>query len=173
MQVLSSTLDHVSAVVPVMMMGHLSANTSKEYISAIAMGMTFLLLTAWTVVWGTGSAMDTLCSQSFGAGQATDLGLVFQAGWLAGNLLLVPTMVLGIFCKDILLLFGQTDDVATLASHLVLIMLPILPVALFYDLLRRVLQSQSIVTPLMGVSCVSVVANIAINYALMFHTPLG
>ncbi|ETV67687.1 hypothetical protein, variant 3 [Aphanomyces astaci] len=171
--VLSSTLDHVSAVVPVMMMGHLSANTSKEYISAIAMGMTFLLLTAWTVVWGTGSAMDTLCSQSFGAGQATDLGLVFQAGWLAGNLLLAPTMVLGIFCKDILLLFGQTDDVATLASHLVLIMLPILPVALFYDLLRRVLQSQNIVTPLMGVSCVSVVATIAINYVLMFHTPLG
>ncbi|ETW02877.1 hypothetical protein H310_05349 [Aphanomyces invadans] len=171
--ILSAALDHVSSVVPIMMMGHLSAATSKEYISAIAMGMTFLLLTAWTVVWGTGSAMDTLCSQSYGAGQATDLGLVFQAGWLAGNLLLLPTMVLGIFCKEILLVFGQTSAVSTLASHLVLLMLPILPVSLFYDLLRRVLQSQNIVTPLMAVSCVSVVANIGINYALMFHTSLG
>ncbi|KAF0700236.1 Aste57867_9245 [Aphanomyces stellatus] len=171
--VLSSALDHVSSAVPIMMMGHISTSLSKAYISAIAMGMAFLLLTGWTVIGGNGSAMDTLCSQSYGAGQKKDLGLVFQAGWMAGNLLLVPVLCLSIFCKDILLLFGQTDEVSALASNLVLLMVPAMPLFLFYDLLRRVLQSQNIVMPLMGVSAVCVFANLTINYGLMFHTSLG
>ncbi|CAK4084700.1 unnamed protein product [Aphanomyces euteiches] len=170
---LSSAFDHVSFVIPVMMMGHLSTALSKAYISAIAMGMTFLLLTGWTVIGGNGSAMDTLCSQSYGAGIAKDLGLVFQAGWIAGNLVLVPVMFVCLFCKDILLIFGQTNEVAVLASNLVLLMIPMLPICLFYDLLRRVLQSQNIVAPLVVVSGVSLVVNVGINYVLMFHTSLG
>ncbi|EQC33806.1 hypothetical protein SDRG_08489 [Saprolegnia diclina VS20] len=171
--VLSSALDHVAGVVPIMMMGHLSSEYSKSYISAIAMATTFLVLTSWTVIWGTGAAMDTLCSQSYGAGQSQDMGLVFQAGLLAGMILLTPMLALGFFAKDCLLLLGQSDEVADLASNLVTIMLPAPPFCLFYDLLRRVLQGQTIVAPLTLVSFVCVPLNLSINYVLMFHTSLG
>ncbi|OQR86610.1 Multidrug/Oligosaccharidyl-lipid/Polysaccharide (MOP) Flippase Superfamily [Achlya hypogyna] len=171
--VLSSALDHISGVVPVMMMGHLSLELSKMYISAIAMGTTFLLLTSWTMIWGNGAAMDTLCSQSYGAGQSKDMGLVFQAGLISGMILLIPMLALGFFAEDCLLLLGQSDEVAELASNLVTIMLPALPACLFYDLLRRVLQGQNVVAPLTVVSFVCVPLNLVINYALMFHSSLG
>ncbi|OQS07810.1 tubulin-tyrosine ligase family, partial [Thraustotheca clavata] len=62
--ILSAAFDHVASVVPVMMLGHLNTDLSKAYIAAIAMGTTFLVLTAWTMIWGNGAAMDTICSQS-------------------------------------------------------------------------------------------------------------
>ncbi|OQS06734.1 Multidrug/Oligosaccharidyl-lipid/Polysaccharide (MOP) Flippase Superfamily [Thraustotheca clavata] len=101
------------------------------------------------------------------------MGLVFQAGLISGSIMLIPTLLLGFFAEDILLLFGQSPEVAQLASSLVTIMIPGLPFCLIYDLLRRVLQGQNIVTPLSVVSCMCVPINLVINYVLMFHTTLN
>jgi Na+-driven multidrug efflux pump len=78
-------------------------------------------------------------------------------------------MVLGLYAKEILLFFGQTDIVATFASELVLMMLPGLPFCLMYDLLRRILQGQNFVMPLVVISFLYRVSSFIHEYdALVF-----
>ena len=71
-----------------------------------------------------GSALETLCGQSFGAGRLDMLGLYMQRSWIILlSTALVMTLIY-IFATPILVAIGQQKDIADMAGTFALWMLP-------------------------------------------------
>lgn len=112
------------------------------------------------IMLGMGSALETLCGQAYGAGQVEMLGVYMQRSWV---ILLVTALImvnLYIFATPMLLLIGQTEEIAHAAGKMALWMIPqLFAYALNYPM-AKFLQAQS---------KIMVMAAIA-GTALVFHT---
>ncbi|KAJ1732497.1 ethionine resistance protein, partial [Coemansia biformis] len=94
---------------------------------------------------GYASAMDTFCSSAFTASaDKTLVGLHFQRSIVAVVLHLVPVSIVFLNMEPLMLLLGQSPDVAALCGVYMRISLPgVLPWAL-YECTKRYLQAQGI-----------------------------
>ena len=108
---MTAVLEFLPSVMSGMLIGHINANTSKEYIAAQGLAYLFILVTSVSAIIGIGTALDTLCAQAYGAGKLLEIGVLFQAGLICGAVLLVPLAVVNFFCTDILLMIGQQQEV--------------------------------------------------------------
>ena len=74
-------------------------------------------MTGFTVGFGIATAMDTLCSQAFGANNKKGIGLILQRALLIELLLCIPIGALWIFAEPILLRLQQQPEVACEVSR--------------------------------------------------------
>lgn len=122
---------------------------------------------------GLASALDTLCSQAYGAKHNEKIGVYFQTGVLVLTVVLLPMFMINSFTEAILSGLGQDEEVARLAGTFSLLMLPGVPFLFIYELTRKVLQAQNIMTPLVSIAVVGNVVNVATNYGLAYHTSIS
>ncbi|OQS00775.1 Multidrug/Oligosaccharidyl-lipid/Polysaccharide (MOP) Flippase Superfamily [Achlya hypogyna] len=168
-------LEVVPSSVNGMLTGHLATGDaeSRLFLAAIGLGGLFFTVFVYSVAIGVSASMDALCSQAFGKGAIRDMGYIFQTGVLCAALLYLPLSLLCFFSADILVGLGQSLEIAQAAQHLTRIMIVGIPFVFGYEFLKRVLQGQTILYPILAAIAVGNVVNAAASYALMYHTPLG
>lgn len=121
---------------------------------------------------GLASALDTLCSQAYGA-EFASIGIYFQTGVLSLSVALVPMVLVNSFAEPILNGLGQHTEVTYLTRDFSRLMLPGLPFLFLYELVRKVMQTQNIVKPLVIIAVIGNIVNFVTGYALAYHTSLG
>ncbi|KAG7386249.1 hypothetical protein PHYBOEH_008753 [Phytophthora boehmeriae] len=122
---------------------------------------------------GLASALDTLCSQAYGAKKFDKIGIYFQTGILVLLTALVPMVIVNSFAEPILNVLGQHREVTYLTRDFSRLMLPGLPFLFLYELVRKVLSTQNILKPLVVIAVLGNVVNLGAGYGLAYHTSLG
>ncbi|KAF0703389.1 hypothetical protein AaE_015402 [Aphanomyces astaci] len=73
-------LEFLPGAFSVAIVGHIDSPLRKEYVDAATLSTMFLNITGLSIGCGLSTAMDTLCSQTVGAGKLYNLGMYFQSG---------------------------------------------------------------------------------------------
>jgi multidrug resistance protein, MATE family len=150
-------------VVDTIMLGHLSANA----LAAGALGH-MVNITLLMVGYGVLSALDPLVAQAYGAGDRRAVGNHLQRGIVMAAALTVPCALALWDVRGMLRLLGQQQDViGDAAAYAQAIVWGILPFFLFV-VLRQTSQAMSVVRPAMVAIVIGNVANVILNYSLIF-----
>mmetsp|Transcript_37756 Transcript_37756/g.61176 ORF Transcript_37756/g.61176 Transcript_37756/m.61176 type:complete len:591 (-) Transcript_37756:182-1954(-) len=151
------------AIVDSVFVGHLG----KDYLAASVLGNTYsfaILMMGQGIV----AAIETLCSQAFGAGNYRLVALWCQRGIITCSFACIPISVLWWFTEDILILGKESPSIASLAglySRLLLIGLwPFYAMGVY----SKYLQAQGIVSITMIVMWFGVLLNIVFNQIFVF-----
>jgi multidrug resistance protein, MATE family len=171
--IVTYVLELLPGVVSVSLVGRMESPLTKEYVDGAALSNMFMNLSGVAVGFGLATAMDTLCSQTFGAGKPKQMGIYLQSGLLVMAVAMVPVFLANWFTEDLLLLMGQHKEVSRLAGRFSRLSLPGLPFLFAYELLKKVFQAQNIVKPMMYIAVWSNLVNLALGAYLTWYTPLG
>ena len=117
-------------------------------------------------------SLDTLCSNAFGARQFKLVGLQTQRVMLILTLMAVPIALVWAQTEAILVWLGL-DSIAALSGLYVRILIIGLWPGLVVDALRRFLQAQGLVWPMIAASAIVAVAHTGMVFGLVWHTSLG
>ncbi|KAK2559610.1 Multidrug and toxin extrusion protein 2 [Acropora cervicornis] len=139
--VLSYFLFHLVFMITMFFAGQLG----KDELATATLAVSFINVTGASMFIGLASAVETLCSQAFGAKNYRLVGVVLQRG----------VCILGIAC-------------IFLSQEFVLICIPGGVGMFFYALLQRYLQTQGIVRPILYVGAVTNVILIGLNALMLF-----
>eukprot|EP01119_Soliformovum_irregulare_P015584 TRINITY_DN4402_c0_g1_i2.p1 TRINITY_DN4402_c0_g1~~TRINITY_DN4402_c0_g1_i2.p1 ORF type:complete len:518 (-),score=139.01 TRINITY_DN4402_c0_g1_i2:65-1429(-) len=116
--------------------------------------------------------MDTLVSQAYGAKNFRLTGIIFQNALVVMTIGAIPISILWMFTKDILLLLGQSQELAEMAGKFAWCSLPgILPV-IYYRASLRFFANQSVVKPALIISAIAFGLNIGMNYFFIYTLDL-
>ncbi|KAK8939855.1 MATE efflux family protein 5 [Platanthera guangdongensis] len=152
-----------------MFVGHLG----ELSLAGASMGTSFAGVTGFSLLLGMGSALETLCGQSFGAQQHNALGRHLQSAVLVLTLVSIPVAIFWCYTSQVLIALGQDPEISMEAGLYARWLIP----ALFsYGLLQcqaRFLQTQNIVFPLLFASGVTTLLHILICWLLVFKSSLG
>ncbi|KAI1173797.1 MATE efflux family protein [Nemania sp. FL0916] len=131
-------LQYSWSVIVTYVAGHLSADD----LAAASVGMTTMAITGYAIFEGMATALDTLCSQSYGAGHLTGVGLHVQRMLLF--MLLVAVVIGGIWgaSPQILTLFVKQEQLAVLAGRFLRINILGIPGYASFEAIKRFLQAQ-------------------------------
>ncbi|THG00251.1 hypothetical protein TEA_026277 [Camellia sinensis var. sinensis] len=125
------------------------------------------------ILFGMGSALETLCGQAFGVGQLDMLGIYLQRSWIILNFMSLLMLFLYIFATPILNLIGQTSEISAVAGAFSLWMIP-QPFALAMNFpLVKFLQSQSKLVPMAMIVGVTLVLHTFFSWLLMLKLEMG
>lgn len=172
----TTALEYLPMMVTVLLVGNAPSSTQqnneeeKLWIAATALGETLYKCIAVFTGLGLNSALDTLCSQAYGAKVTDLLGVYLQTSMILTSLLSFATGVILLNCEVILLAIGQPAEVANLAGVWCFYVLPGLPFRLYFDSLRRVMQAQHIVNPQFYIVLVANVVYAGMGYYFVHHT---
>lgn len=128
---------------------------------------------AFGIMYGMGSALETLCGQAYGAKQLHMLGVYLQRSWLILTAMSVCLLPLYFFATPILRFFHQDDHIAVLAGRFSLYMIPqIFAYALNFPI-QKFLQAQSKVMAMAVVSAAALVFHVALTWLLVGPLQMG
>ena len=171
----TSTDDHpyISSSEESTMMNTNATFRSKQLLDAASLAVTFFSLTSLSIGFGLSSAMDTLCSQAYGANEMEIMGLYFQTGILVLSITFVVMVVINYHSTDIFIAIGQPIEISELAGIFVCYLSPGIPFLYIYELIRKILQSSNVALPLLYVAVMANLINIGFGYYLTYHTSIG
>ncbi|CAM0953837.1 unnamed protein product [Alopecurus aequalis] len=151
------------------MAGHLG---TLEF-AAASLGNRGIQIFAYGLMLGMGSAVETLCGQSYGAQRYHMLGIYMQRATIVLVATAIPLAVIYIFSCPLLIVLGQSPDIATAAATFVYGLIPqIFAYAVNFPI-QKFLQSQSIMLPSAYTSAVTLVVHVALSYVLVYKLGLG
>ncbi|CAI5731960.1 unnamed protein product [Hyaloperonospora brassicae] len=171
--VVTYTLEYLPGVVGIVLVGHMDSPDTKRFVAAATLSAMFTNVSSLSIGFGLTSALDTLCSQAYGAGKLSKLGVYFQAGVLVIGACLVPVFLLNWHATTFLIWSGQDAHVAQLAGEFSRVTVFGVPFLFLYELARKVLQAQNIVRPMVLFALAGTFVNVVGGYALTYWTPLG
>lgn len=166
-------LEVFPAMISMTLVGHMDSPLTNEYVDGVSFSGMVMNLTGVAFGFGLATAMDTLCSQAYGAGKSRMLGIYFQSGVIVLGLTVLPVFIFNWFTTDLLLWMKQPEEVAILAGQFTQIQLFGIPFMYAYELFKKVLQAQNIVMPMVYIAVFSNVVNLVLGFYLTFYTPLG
>ncbi|KAL4167409.1 hypothetical protein KRP22_012895 [Phytophthora ramorum] len=169
----TTVLEFLPGFVSILLAGNMDVPDTQHYVDAATISVMLLNVTALSLGLGLASALDTLCSQAYGAKKFDSIGIYFQTGVLALSAALAPMVVVNSFAEPILNALGQHTEVTHLCRDFSRLMLPGLPFLFLYELVRKVMQTQNIVKPLVVIAGIGNIVNFVAGYALAYHTSLG
>ncbi|RZC90993.1 hypothetical protein C5167_028833 [Papaver somniferum] len=156
-------------LISIMHVGHLG----ELSLSGASMATSFATVTGFNLLMGMGSALDTLCGQSYGAKQYHMLGIHMQRGMFVLLLVSVPLAFIWANTGRILIAVGQDPEISAEAGVYARYMIPCL---FAYGLLQchiRFLQTQNIVFPMMISSAITALLHFLVCWVLVFKAGLG
>ncbi|KAJ1402516.1 Multi antimicrobial extrusion protein [Sesbania bispinosa] len=167
--ILTGLLLYCRSMISMLFLGHLGDLALAG--GSLAIG--FANITGYSILSGLAVGMEPICGQAFGAKKFTLLGLCLQRTILLLLFTSIPISVLWLYMKQILLLCGQEEAIATQAQSYLLYSIPDLLAQSLLHPLRIYLRSQSITLPLTLCATFSIFLHIPINYLLVSHLKLG
>ncbi|KAM3220686.1 hypothetical protein P3L10_019954 [Capsicum annuum] len=156
-------------VIYIMFVGHLG----ELSLSGASMATSFASVTGLSLLMGMGSALETLCGQSYGAKQYHMLGIHMQRAMLVLILSSVPLACIWANAGRILVLLGQDPEISAEAGSYERYMIPTI---FAYALLQchiRFLQTQNNVIPMMFSAGITTLLHIFTCWILFFKSGLG
>lgn len=125
------------------------------------------------IMLGMGSALETLCGQSFGAGRLDMLGLYMQRSWIILLCTSALMSLIYVFATPILIAIGQDKDIAEMAGTFALWMLPQLFAYAMVFPLSKFLQAQSKVIVMAIIAGCALVVHVVLSWVLIFKVGWG
>ncbi|KAK9119815.1 hypothetical protein Scep_017908 [Stephania cephalantha] len=125
------------------------------------------------IMFGMGSALETLCGQAYGAGQLDMLGVYMQRSWVILDTTGLILSLVYIFAKPLLRLIGQKEEIADMAGMLSIWMLPRLFAYAMNFPIAKFLQSQSKMMVMAAISAVALGLHTLLSWVLMFKLKWG
>jgi MATE family multidrug resistance protein len=87
-------------------------------LGASALASMFVNVSAWSIAYGTTTALDTLCSQAWtGSKDKTIIGVYLQRAYLILALLFIPIAMVWWHATPIMLSFNQDPELAEFAGN--------------------------------------------------------
>lgn len=163
-------LEMLPGIAATIIVGNLQDERNAEYLDATAMGVMFANITGLSIGLGLCTAMDTLCSQAFGANEPKKMGTYAQTGFFVLLFCTAFAAVMFLNATEILIALGQPEEVSQLAGTFVRYMFPGIPFIYGYELVRKVLQAQNIANPMVMTSVLANIINICVGYGLVYYT---
>jgi MATE family multidrug resistance protein len=165
----ASLLNYALNVCTQVALGHLSA----EELAGGSLGVTIYNITGLSVFMGLLSAQDTLSSQAFGAENFPRVGVILQRAVLILSMFCIPVAAVWCFIDRLLVLIGQPPDAAHLAGRYLRISIASIPAVILYECLKRFLQSQRVMHPMLWCSIVTAGLHPLWLWVLMYRLGLG
>ncbi|VFQ80882.1 unnamed protein product [Cuscuta campestris] len=109
---------------------------------------------------GMGSALETLCGQSFAAGQVHMLGIYMQRSVIILFITCIVLLPIYLFATPVLRLLGQEDEIAVLARDYAVLIIPQLFSLSITFPTQKFLQAQSKVNVLAWIGFLGLVSNV-------------
>jgi len=143
--VVSSAADYFGKLLTTIFAGHILSTAEFD---AVALGNTMTNITGYSMIIAFASPMDSLCTQSAGARNWTLYAVTVWRALICTALFLIPTVVLWVKMEEVLVLCGQSHEIAHNVYRWTLIYLAMLPAYTVRTILIRFLSSQGISKPL-------------------------
>lgn len=150
--------------------GHLGSSAA---LAGAALGNSLMNLTGNAITYGLCSSVDTLCAQSFGAGQKQLVGLVAQRAAVAYSIVFVPIIALWWNTERLLVACGQDPEISAIAGRYVRWASPVIVPTLYCDIAKRFLQAQAITRPQIWITLAANVVHAFLCWLLMFRWEMG
>ncbi|KAI8979932.1 mate-domain-containing protein [Pilobolus umbonatus] len=148
--------------------GHLGSTE----LAAAALASMFASVTAWSIAFGTATALDTLCSQAWtGAKDKTMVGVHLQRGLCILALMFIPIAIVWWNCTDLLLALNQEPELARLAGLFLRCLLLGAPAFIAFEATKKFLQAQGIMQASTYVLMFVSPLNLILNYTLVYVEP--
>lgn len=164
-----SLLQYCLEVISIMFAGHLG----ELPLSSASMGTSFASFTGFSVLLGMGSALETLCGQSYGAKQYHMLGIQMQRAMLTLTLISIPIALIWFYTPTIFIFLGQDQEISNGAGTFIRWMIPSLFAYGLLQCLNKFLQTQNIVVPMMISSGITALLHIVLCWVLVFVLGFG
>uniref|UniRef100_K3WXD6 Uncharacterized protein n=1 Tax=Globisporangium ultimum (strain ATCC 200006 / CBS 805.95 / DAOM BR144) TaxID=431595 RepID=K3WXD6_GLOUD len=166
-------LEYLPGMVCIMLVGHIDSPHSKEYVDAATMSTMFTNVSALSIGFGLSSALDTLCSQAYGAGRLKKIGIYLQSAMIVVGSCLLPIFLLNWHSGYFLLIMGQDAEVARYSGEFSRYTMWGIPFLFVYEMCRKLMQAQNITKPLVIIMVCGNLVNVISGYYLTYHTSLG
>ncbi|KAK1941064.1 Multidrug and toxin extrusion protein 1 [Phytophthora citrophthora] len=171
--VVTYTLEYLPGLVCIVLVGHIDSPDTKRYVAAATLSTMFTNVSALSIGFGLTSALDTLCSQAYGAGRLDKLGVYLQSALIVVGSCLIPVFLMNWHAEFFLVLCGQDPEVARLAGEFSRVTVFGVPFLFIYEMLRKLLQAQNVVRPMVLFALMGTFINIFGGYFLTYNTSLG
>ncbi|XP_011096071.1 protein DETOXIFICATION 40 [Sesamum indicum] len=125
-------------------------------------------LFVYGVMLGMGSAVETLCGQAYGAHKYEMLGIYLQRSTILLVATGIPLLFLYIFSKPLLLLLGESRDVAAAAALFVYGLIPQIFAYAANFPIQKFLQAQSIVNPSAYIAAGTLVVHVLLTWIAVY-----
>ncbi|XP_012478848.1 protein DETOXIFICATION 40 [Gossypium raimondii] len=150
-----------------------SGHLGNLELAAASLGNTGIQVFAYGLMLGMGSAVETLCGQAFGAHKYDMLGIYLQRSAVLLTFTGILLTLIYVFSKPILLLLGESPDIASAAAIFVYGLIPqIFAYALNFPI-QKFLQAQSIVAPSAYISTATLFIHLLMSWVAVYKMGLG
>ncbi|KAK1566589.1 hypothetical protein Q3G72_001733 [Acer saccharum] len=150
-----------------------SGHLGNLELAAASLGNTGIQIFAYGLMLGMGSAVETLCGQAYGAQKYEMLGVYMQRSGVLLSLTGVLLTIIYIFSKPILILLGESPEIASAAAIFVYGLIPqIFAYALNFPI-QKFLQAQSIVAPSAYISTATLALHLLLSWIAVYKIGLG
>lgn len=120
-----------------------------------------------------GSAVETLCGQAYGAHKYDMLGVYLQRSTILLMATGVPLAVIYAFSRPILILLGESPEIANAASVFVYGLIPQIFAYAANFPIQKFLQAQSIMAPSAYISAATVAVHVVLSWVAVYKLGLG
>ncbi|CAN1232457.1 Protein DETOXIFICATION 40 [Linum perenne] len=150
-----------------------SGHLGNLELAGASLGNNGIQLFAFGIMWGLGSAVETLCGQAYGAQKYEMLGIYLQRSTILLSLVGLALTFLYIFAKPILMFLGQSEPISSAAALYVLGLIPQIFAYAANFPIQKFLQAQSIVMPNAYISVGVLVAHLGLSWLVVFKLGVG
>ncbi|KAI7755108.1 hypothetical protein M8C21_025978 [Ambrosia artemisiifolia] len=162
-------LNNVTSLSTQIFCGHLG----NLELAAASLGNNGVQLFAFGIMIGMGSAVETLCGQAYGAHQYEMLGVYLQRSTILLMATGIPLMFVYIFSRPLLILIGQSKEIATAASLFIFGLIPQIFAYAANFPIQKFLQAQSIVNPSAYIAAAVLVVHLPLTWLTLYVWDLG
>ncbi|CAL1407018.1 unnamed protein product [Linum trigynum] len=168
-----STVVYVTGFMMSMSTQMFSGHLGNLELAAASLGNNGIQLFAYGIMWGLGSAVETLCGQAYGAQKYEMMGIYLQRSFVLLSLVGVGVSVMYVFSRQLLLLLGQSEAIATAASLYVYGLIPQIFAYAANFPIQKFLQAQSIVMPNAYISVVVLIVHLGMSWVVAYKLGIG
>ncbi|KAF7140285.1 hypothetical protein RHSIM_Rhsim06G0162300 [Rhododendron simsii] len=150
-----------------------SGHLGNLELAAASLGNSGIQSFAYGLMLGMGSAVETLCGQAYGIKKYQMLGIYLQRSTILLTITGFLIALIYVFSKPILILLGQSTEIASMAAIFVYGLIPqIFAYAMNFPI-QKFLQAQSIVNPSAYIAAATLVMHLVLSWVVVFKLGLG
>ncbi|XP_020541084.1 protein DETOXIFICATION 40-like isoform X4 [Jatropha curcas] len=142
-------------------------------LAAASLGNTGIQVFAYGLMLGMGSAVETLCGQAYGAHKYEMLGVYLQRSTVILTAAGIPLTLIYAFSKQILLLLGESKEIAAQAAVFVYGLIPQIYAYAANFPIQKFLQAQSIVFPSAYIAAGTLVVHLVMSWLAIYKLGWG
>eukprot|EP00112_Aurelia_sp_Birch-Aquarium-sp1_P024064 Seg744.1 transcript_id=Seg744.1/GoldUCD/mRNA.D3Y31 product="Multidrug and toxin extrusion protein 1" protein_id=Seg744.1/GoldUCD/D3Y31 len=142
-------------------------------LAAIGLALSFCNITGVALLIGLDTATQTLCSQSYGAGNFQRYGVILQRALILQLIVIFSILPLWINSEKILLAFHQDKEVSRLAGQFIIWRAPAYVLQGIFRTMKSYLVCQQIALPLVVIGFIGIGSCVLFNLILVYFLKYG